>query len=214
MHMSWQACQLHMSLRGTVSPAPQALSYACLPACMSLSACWSAGTHEAGHALAAKRTGVALGPPLFIPAGLGLLGSFGAITRIKSIVPDRTALAEVAAAGPVAGARSSSTWQSALEAILQLLCSTAAGFLLACKCQWEVYGGSRCAAPAGAAVSLAFFLVGLALTAGGVGGVEVDVQSFKDSLIAGLAGQVVFGDRLFEVRLRRAHGCSRQAAGK
>lgn len=58
--------------------------------------------HEVGHRLAAAARGVQLAPPLFIPAGLGLLGSFGAITRITSFVPDRASLAAVAAAGPLA----------------------------------------------------------------------------------------------------------------
>ena len=43
-------------------------------------------------------------------------------------------------------------------------------------------------------------LVGLALTAGGVGGIEVDTDSFRESLIAGLAGQLAFGGALFQVR--------------
>lgn len=131
-------------------------------------------THELGHKLAAGKRGLELAPPLLIPAGLGLLGSFGggwwagdpgllvlqvvsvrsrrrhtdrlalplshpcphaAITRIKSFVPDRTALTAVASAGPLAGS----------------------------------------------AVALAFMLAGAALTAGGggAGGIEVDVASFR-----------------------------------
>ena len=49
------------------------------------------GVHEAGHQWAAKRRGLKLSLPFFIPAGLGLLGSFGSITRIKGTVPDRYA---------------------------------------------------------------------------------------------------------------------------
>jgi hypothetical protein len=45
--------------------------------------------HEAGHAAAAARVGATLAPPLFLPSGLGLLGSFGAITRIKSTLTNR-----------------------------------------------------------------------------------------------------------------------------
>jgi hypothetical protein len=66
-----------------------------------------------GHRVAAARRGLELAPPLLIPAGLGLLGSFGAITRIKSPVPDRSALAGVAAAGPLAS--------SALAAAIMLV---------------------------------------------------------------------------------------------
>ena len=83
--------------------------------------------------MAARARGLELAPPLFIPAGLGLLGSFGAITRIKSFVPDRTALAAVAVSGPLAGA----------------------------------------------ALSAAVMLAGAVLTAQQVGGVELDVASFK-----------------------------------
>ena len=61
------------------------------------------GAHELGHGLAARRHNVELSPPIFLPAGLGLLGSFGSITRIKSIVPNRRTLSEVIAPGPTAG---------------------------------------------------------------------------------------------------------------
>ena len=61
------------------------------------------GAHELGHGLGARRHNVELSPPIFLPAGLGLLGSFGAITRIKSIVPNRRTLSEVIAPGPTAG---------------------------------------------------------------------------------------------------------------
>eukprot|EP00271_Cylindrocystis_brebissonii_P009334 TRINITY_DN24088_c0_g1_i1.p1 TRINITY_DN24088_c0_g1~~TRINITY_DN24088_c0_g1_i1.p1 ORF type:complete len:537 (+),score=74.48 TRINITY_DN24088_c0_g1_i1:81-1691(+) len=58
--------------------------------------------HEAGHYATAKARGLELGFPFFIPGWQ--LGSFGAITRIKGIVPSRQALAEVATSGPLAGA--------------------------------------------------------------------------------------------------------------
>lgn len=51
-------------------------------------------------------------PAVNPPAGLGLLGSFGSITRIKSFVPNREDLAAVAAAGPL--------WSSALAAGIML----------------------------------------------------------------------------------------------
>jgi len=98
--------------------------------------------HEVGHSVAAKRVGMELAPPVLIPAGLGLLGCFGGITRIRSSVPNRQTLAAVVAPGPLTGA----------------------------------------------AVSLAILGLGLALTASGSGGIEVDTGSFKESiLIAGLA---------------------------
>jgi membrane-associated protease RseP (regulator of RpoE activity) len=60
------------------------------------------GAHELGHQVAAKRHNVKLGVPFFIP-GLQL-GTFGAITQIKSILPTRSVLIEIAAAGPALGA--------------------------------------------------------------------------------------------------------------
>ena len=60
-------------------------------------------SHEIGHLVAASKLGLKLAPPLPIPAGLGLIGSFGTITRIKSTVPNREALASLITPGPVAG---------------------------------------------------------------------------------------------------------------
>ncbi|XP_057441809.1 probable zinc metalloprotease EGY2, chloroplastic isoform X2 [Lotus japonicus] len=59
------------------------------------------GIHELGHFLVAKNTGVKLGVPYFVPSWQ--IGSFGAITRIRNIVPNREVLLKVAAAGPIAG---------------------------------------------------------------------------------------------------------------
>jgi hypothetical protein len=107
--------------------------------------------HELGHILGAKTENLKLAPPIFIPAGLGLLGSLGSITRISSPVPNRIALATVTAPGPLAGA----------------------------------------------AVSLVFLLIGLVMTSRGLGGLEVDSSSFKESLLIGSLTQLVFGDRVF-----------------
>lgn len=57
--------------------------------------------HEIGHFLAASPRKVKLGIPYFIPNIT--LGSFGAITQFKSILPDRTAKFDVSMAGPLAG---------------------------------------------------------------------------------------------------------------
>ncbi|OAY46235.1 probable zinc metalloprotease EGY2, chloroplastic [Manihot esculenta] len=59
------------------------------------------GVHELSHILVAKRSNVKLGVPYFVPSWQ--IGSFGAITRIVSIVPKREDLLKIAAAGPVAG---------------------------------------------------------------------------------------------------------------
>ena len=107
--------------------------------------------HELGHVWMARKEGLSLGPPLLIPAGLGLLGSFGGITRTRDIVQNRRQLASLAIAGPLMGS----------------------------------------------AVSLGIALIGLVLTSRGIGGVEVDSASFRDSLVIGTLSRSVFGDRVF-----------------
>ncbi|KAM0062290.1 putative metalloprotease EGY1 [Helianthus debilis subsp. tardiflorus] len=59
------------------------------------------GVHEITHILVARSAGVKLGVPYFVPSWQ--IGSFGAITRILSIVPDREVLLKIAAAGPFVG---------------------------------------------------------------------------------------------------------------
>lgn len=59
------------------------------------------GVHELGHFLVAQNLGVKLGVPYFIPSWQ--IGSFGSITRIRSIVSNREDLLKIAAAGPIAG---------------------------------------------------------------------------------------------------------------
>lgn len=58
--------------------------------------------HEVGHFLAAFPRRVKLSIPYFIPNIT--LGSFGAITQFKSILPDRRTKVDISAAGPLAGA--------------------------------------------------------------------------------------------------------------
>lgn len=57
--------------------------------------------HEIGHWVIAKRNQVTLAWPFFIPAIQ--IGSFGAITRFTSLLPNRTTLFDIAIAGPAAG---------------------------------------------------------------------------------------------------------------
>ncbi|XP_076919419.1 putative zinc metalloprotease EGY2, chloroplastic [Bidens hawaiensis] len=59
------------------------------------------GVHEISHILVARNAGVKLGVPFFVPSWQ--IGSFGAITRILNIVPNREDLLKIAAAGPLAG---------------------------------------------------------------------------------------------------------------
>jgi membrane-associated protease RseP (regulator of RpoE activity) len=58
--------------------------------------------HEMGHYVAARRSGVEVTLPYFIPAPT-LLGTFGAFIRMRSPVTDRGALVMIGAAGPIAG---------------------------------------------------------------------------------------------------------------
>lgn len=57
--------------------------------------------HELGHRLMASRYGVRLSPPFFLPTWQ--IGSFGAITRFESLIPNRSVLFDVSIAGPLAG---------------------------------------------------------------------------------------------------------------
>ena len=57
--------------------------------------------HEIGHFWQAKRYNLRLSFPYFIPSWQ--IGSFGAITRFESLLPHRTALFDVALAGPACG---------------------------------------------------------------------------------------------------------------
>jgi membrane-associated protease RseP (regulator of RpoE activity) len=57
--------------------------------------------HEIGHRLFAQRHGVRLSIPFFLPTWQ--IGSFGAITRFESLLPNRKVLFDVALAGPAFG---------------------------------------------------------------------------------------------------------------
>eukprot|EP00891_Asterochloris_glomerata_P003585 jgi/Astpho2/3585/e_gw1.00058.23.1_t len=121
------------------------------------------GAHEAGHRVAAAKHGVKLSPPFLLPSALGLLGSFGAITRFRSTVPNRQA--------DLVRSR-----QGCMDALLQI----------------AAYGPAF-----GAAASLAAVLVGLGLSAAGVGGgITVQSSAFEDSLLLGLLGKLFLGARL------------------
>ncbi len=57
--------------------------------------------HEIGHRVLAQMRRVKIGLPFFLPTGQ--IGSFGAITRFESLVPDRSTLFDIAFAGPATG---------------------------------------------------------------------------------------------------------------
>ena len=64
------------------------------------------GIHEMGHYTAARRHRVVTSPPYFIPflPIPPLPGTMGAVIKLKSPFPDRNALMDIGAAGPLAGA--------------------------------------------------------------------------------------------------------------
>ena len=60
------------------------------------------GTHEMGHYLTAKFYKIHTTLPYFIPVPF-FLGTFGALIRMRSPVPNRKALFDISIAGPIAG---------------------------------------------------------------------------------------------------------------
>jgi membrane-associated protease RseP (regulator of RpoE activity) len=60
------------------------------------------GVHEFGHYFTARRHGVDVTLPYFIPVPMGL-GTFGAFIQIKSLIKTRRAVFDIGIAGPLAG---------------------------------------------------------------------------------------------------------------
>src|SRR5690242_17354466 len=61
-------------------------------------------SHEMGHFFLARRHGVDATWPFFIPAPLlSIIGTLGAVIRLRSLPQTRKALLDIGAAGPIAG---------------------------------------------------------------------------------------------------------------
>jgi membrane-associated protease RseP (regulator of RpoE activity) len=60
------------------------------------------GVHELGHYVMARRHGVEVTLPYFIPVPMGL-GTFGAFIQMKSLIKSRRAVFDIGIAGPLAG---------------------------------------------------------------------------------------------------------------
>ncbi len=60
------------------------------------------GSHELGHYFSAKRNGIMATLPYFIPAP-HFIGTFGAVIKMQSQIPDRKALIQVGSTGPIVG---------------------------------------------------------------------------------------------------------------
>lgn len=71
----------------------------------SLSLLLILGTHELGHFMASRRHGITTTLPTFIPGPPfpPMIGTFGAVIRIKSPITTKAALVEIGASGPLAG---------------------------------------------------------------------------------------------------------------
>jgi len=68
----------------------------------SLTLLFILGSHEFGHWAMARRHGIDVTLPHFIPAP-SIIGTFGAFISMKSPIPDRRVLLDVGAAGPLTG---------------------------------------------------------------------------------------------------------------
>ena len=69
----------------------------------SLSLLGILGIHEMGHFMASRAWRVRATLPYFIPFPMSIIGTLGAVIRIRSRIPNRRALIDIGAAGPVAG---------------------------------------------------------------------------------------------------------------
>ena len=94
---------LHFSLKDLLSvraiAVPGALVQIVAATLMGILVC-----HEMGHYVAARRHGIDVSLPYFIPVPfIGGIGTMGAVIKMRSPISSRDALADVGASGPLVG---------------------------------------------------------------------------------------------------------------
>ena len=60
-------------------------------------------SHELGHYFTSRRYGIYATLPIFIPFPLSPFGTMGAVIKMRGIIPDRKALFDIGASGPIMG---------------------------------------------------------------------------------------------------------------
>lgn len=68
----------------------------------SLSIILILGSHELGHYYSARKNGIMATLPYFIPAP-HFIGTFGAVIKMQSLIPNRKSLVQVGSTGPIVG---------------------------------------------------------------------------------------------------------------
>jgi membrane-associated protease RseP (regulator of RpoE activity) len=96
-----------VSVGGLAIPVPTRLTPASLAPGLwfSLPLLLILGAHELGHYALARRHGMDVSPPYFLPAppAISLIGTFGAFIRLRSPLLNRAVLLDMGAAGPLIG---------------------------------------------------------------------------------------------------------------
>lgn len=100
------------------------------------------GTHEMGHKITADKKGIDATPPYFIPAPPAPfgIGTFGAVIMQKSLPPNRDALFDVGADGPIAGFVVA-TIVSIIGLPLSIPTTTQTGGQIGVPLMWTILGG-------------------------------------------------------------------------
>jgi membrane-associated protease RseP (regulator of RpoE activity) len=97
-----------VSLGGLAIPVPTRLTLQAVAPGLwfSLPLLLILGVHEMGHYALARRHGMDVSPPFFIPVPpfLSLIGTFGAFIRLRSPLLNRAVLLDMGAAGPLSSA--------------------------------------------------------------------------------------------------------------